>query len=196
MKKLLPLFFLAALLVSCIPVDDLGGYWDKGVIDKLLIAKWLPDREFKSHSDSEPLVITSNGDIYKIDSPNEKERQRENYKPTYARTLQVGNYLFFMVGPRQGDLLRYVVRGNALEIYTLNAHAMGVLLKRDYPDVKNIQIDECAICRTRSKHDESYDDVKIKLLDDEVFALLAKVPDTAAYWTQERRYTKAAVSPR
>jgi hypothetical protein len=196
MKKLLPLFFLAALLVSCIPVDDLDGYWDKGVIDKLLIAKWLPDREFKAHSDSEPLVITSNGDIYTIDSPNERERHRENYKPIYARTLRAGNYLFFMVGPKQGDLLRYVIRDNALEIYTLQAHAMRLLLSQDYPQVKNIQIDECAICRTRSKQDESYDDVKIKLLDDEVFGILSKIPDTPDYWTKERRYIKASVSPR
>jgi hypothetical protein len=38
--------------------------------------------------------------------------------------------------------------------------------------------------------------VKIKLLDDEVFGILSKIPDTPDYWTKERRYIKASVSPR
>jgi hypothetical protein len=191
MKKFLPLFLLAAWLSSCIPVDDLGVYWDKGVIDTLLIGEWKPDKEFRPRSNAEPLVIAKGNAVYVIDSPIEKIREREDYKPTYARTLRVGKYLFFMMGPEQGALLRYVVKDDKLEIYTLHAHEMGGFLSKNYLGTKNIQIDKCAICRARAKHDDTFDDVKIKLFDAEVFDILSKIPDTSAFWKLEHRYKRS-----
>lgn len=196
MRKLLPLCaLLAVLLVSCIPVDDMGGYWDKGVIDKLLIGTWIPDKDFKSRHDSEPLQILDNEDAYRIESPDENMRNRDEGQPTLARTLQVGNYLFFMVGVRKGDLLRYAVRNGALEIYVLNAHAVRLMLAKDYPNVKNIQIDACVICSNRAKRDETYDNVKINLFDATVYDILAKIPNTPDYWHLERRYRKESPPP-
>ncbi len=192
MRKLLLLgMAVAALLSSCIPVDDLGAYWDKGVIDTLLVGKWQPDEHFKKQPNAESVVIAKNGNSYRIDDPDEKMRQRKGYMPTYARTLQAGDTLFFMVGPKQGDLIRYEIKEDKLEVYSLKAHAMRTFLKEKHPQAKNIEIDECAVCRSRARDDDSYDDVKIKTLDSETFAILSEIPKTDAYWTLDNRYKKA-----
>ena len=169
-------------LASCIPVDDLGNYWDNGVVDKALIGVWRPDAEFKAQSEEKDFVIAKSGDKYRMDSLNDKEKSEPGYKPTYAKTLKAGPYSFFMVGPRQGDLIRYKMSGDVIEVYSLNAKAAGALLKERYPDVKNIE--------THPENDRAYEDVQIKLLDDGVFKFLSEIPDTEAFWKVESRCTK------
>lgn len=189
MKKLLLGFIAAVWLSSCIPVDDLGDYWDKGVIDTYLIGVWKSDPHF-GRAGLAPVTIVKGDNALQIDDPDEAVRKRPDYQPTFARTLKAGELLFIMVGPKQGDLIRYEVTEDKLQIFTLRARPMKGFLKQHAAQAKNIEIDECAVCRAHAINDDSHDDVKIKKLDAESFALLGQIPKTDAFWRLDNQYLR------
>lgn len=186
MKKWFLPFLLLAVLASCIPVDDWGAYWDKGVVDGALAGKWkiVLDYGKKPEKDKGILIAAENGNS-RIDSLDEEEKSKPDYAPVVARTLKAGGYTYLMAGvkARDGGLVRYAVKDSGLEVYSLNGEGLHGFLKEKYSGVKNIGTDACqADCKGVG--------ARIGTLDDAVFNVLSMIPDTQSYWTLTSRYER------
>jgi len=188
MRNLL-LCLSVVLLASCIPVEDYGPYWKKGVVDPALLGVWqkvpVPDADDRRESRSikspanDGVRVTAGKGSYRIDTLDEKERQEKDYRPLIARTLKDGPYTFLMAndGPNP-DFIRYVLKDGTAAQYRLEGAPMGRLLKEKYPHAKNIGTN----CK--------WAPLCIRKFDAEVYAILAAIPDTPEYWTLESRFRR------
>jgi hypothetical protein len=194
MKKIA--FCMALLLLcSCIPVEDFGAYWDKGMIDAALIGKWdeMPAETAAKDNGKKlgAVQVADNGGTYRIDSLDKEECRKKDYAPLAARTLKTAGYTFLMAldegadkkAQPSGDLIRYKIEGDLFRQYSLNAGKMDARLKEKYPGAKNIGLPPCAgKCLLN--------DLRILTLDDETFKILSEVPDTPDFWTLDGTYRK------
>jgi hypothetical protein len=189
MKKLLACLVLL-VVTACIPVEDFGGYWDKGTVDKAVFGTWKRVAK-KDSGDRELVMIVNHKGTYRIDSLDPKDRKQKDYQPLFAKTLQIGNYTFFMTTQGAGEksernLVRYQVKKGRLMEYDLQRGAMEKLVRRKYLWVKNLDVSCPNKCLVES--------VKIKVLDKEVVDVLAAIPDTAEFWKPIDEWRKVGMA--
>jgi hypothetical protein len=154
----LTLPILSLCLLSCIYVEDIGYYWDKGIIDQAIAGSWK-----SSDSDDCSSFIVS-GDSYQVIEKGKKEN-------SLYRTLLLGDNKFLMVKDAKGKylLIKYQISDNNFTTYTPDeAKKEGFL--RDYPD-SNIIIS-----------DEKFSTATIKHLDEKTAELLQKIAGDETYW--------------
>jgi hypothetical protein len=177
------LICLAVLMLSsCIPVEDWGGYWDKGVVYPAMTGIW---REIPAHGEKngEPQLvrIVNKKGTYRIDSLDPKDRRDKDYTPMFAKSLVVGPYTFLMtstgaVEKSDRNIVRYALNKGQLTEYSLSDDAMASYLRWHHPFARNILVTGCKEkCLLHS--------VKIKVFDDEVFKILSEIPNTAEFWS-------------
>lgn len=177
MKKYF-LFLALIMLSSCIPVDDLEAYWDKGAVDSSFVGTWQP----QNRADAQTVLIAKDGDMLRVDSSDAKEREKKDYRPEFAKIIQRSKGNKFLVisegvkHPKSGSLIRFKMAGDTLTVYDLNAAAVEAYLKEKYPHAANIRVDD--------------NQVKIATLDDETFKILCGIPDSKTYWSEEGLYKK------
>jgi hypothetical protein len=162
---------LAALLLSsCILVDDLNGYWKKGVIDPALVGSWMPDEHFaKSPAQAVAMAMMLHGDKYQLDVLDVKGRVEEGNKPVFVKTLNVPPYKFLMSsedGIRKGGLIRYAVDGETVKLY--------------FPVIISMQ--------GGKPHKQRF--MAITKLNASILKQLANTPDDNAHWEVAAQYKK------
>jgi hypothetical protein len=198
MKKLCLCVAATLAMVSCIPVDDFGTYWDKGVVDPALEGTWknigVPGSTPQERLGARELRFTRTGSFYTMNmvgidpsmAPEVLERVRmRNARAGIARTLRLGKRRLLMErnreAPSDGVLTSYEIRGRTLsEYWFLGVEAVEFLETR-HPGARNIH-----------KNDGEGDFVVIGTFDDEVFRILSEVADSPTYWTLMGRYEKAS----
>ncbi|HYD18072.1 MAG TPA: hypothetical protein VEF76_06315 [Patescibacteria group bacterium] len=162
-------------LTSCLFVEDFGTYWNKATIDPALLAEWRIDEK-------ETVRIESAGDTMRIEEATPKEPSERAF--VVARALQIGAYHYLMVkGKPEGSaelqnlgLFRYLVTNDTLTVYWLHPERMNDFLVKNYSSVGNITVPPCiGKCRHPTW-------TTIRLLDDEVYDILAKIPATEEFW--------------
>ena len=176
MKKLL-LFVAALLLSSCILVDDLGGYWEKGVTDPALVGVWAPADNPSSSADKR-IEITLGVDELQANSLNEKERAQKEYKPIFFKILKVPPYTFFMMRDdkdgKKGVLVRYKAGDDVLHLYVMrSAEAAKYLTTRFPEEMKGVTITPT-----------------IHVLNERALKLLVAIPDEPAYWQDAGKWVR------
>jgi hypothetical protein len=186
MKRLCLCVAATLAMVSCIPVDDFGTYWDKGVVDPALEGTWKIISLLGSSPDSpeaRELRFTRTGSFYSmnvvgIDPPTDPEVWGN------ARTLRVGKRRLLMQrnrrAPFDGILTSYEIRGRTLSEYWLHGSAAAELRTR-HPGAKNIH-----------KNEGEGEFVVIGRFDDEVFRILSEIADDPTYWILTARYERAS----
>lgn len=183
MKKLFSLIgiLLLGACGSIIEVDDLGVNWNRGEIDHAFIGQWLDETGKSPEVD----LITEQGRMYRIVSLDEKQR----HEPDLGKTLRVGNYRFYMVGPRstyilfgpvKGGLLRYSIINDKMYIYVLSPTAMRDLLDEKYPQERNIVVRHT--CTDAAKNNWCYDYIEISKLDKAALTILSEIPNSDTFW--------------
>jgi hypothetical protein len=193
MKKLL-LVFAILCISACIPVDDFGAYWEKGVVDHALQGKW--EEVSSDPAKRNQIQVTEKDGSDQIDSLDKQEREKKDDAADSVRSLKVGPYMYFMAIEQQKPsiekdgsahtyppirgLVRYEVKEGILLQYSLNDGRMIAFLAEKYPDAKNIVV----------KKFMSSDSVEIKTLDDEAFKILSKIPDTKEFWKLQGEWRK------
>ena len=183
MKKIL-LCLTVLFLSSCIPVEDFGIYWDKGIIDPALLGKWKGEANNGYH-------MINKGGTYQIDSLDKEDRKEKDYSPIAARTLKVGSYTFLMTFIKEGDeketvLIRYKKKGDIIQQYSLKSRKMDTFLEKNYSKAKNIKKFKC---KGRCWYNPG---VRIEKFDNEVYKILSEIPDTKKFWILDERYLRQA----
>ena len=198
MKKLCLCVAATLAMVSCIPVDDFGTYWDKGVVDPALDGTWknigLPGSSPEERLGARELRFTRTGSFYSMNmvgidpsmAPEVLERvRRRNARAGSARTLRLGKRKLLMKrngeAPYDGVITSYEIRGRTLSEYWFQGDAAVEALEARHPGAKNIH-----------KNDGEGDFVVIGTFDDEVFRILSEIADDSDYWILTARYEKAS----
>ena len=181
MKKFL-LCLTVLFLSSCIPVEDFGIYWDKGIVDSALLGKWKGKENNGYH-------MVNKGGTYQIDSLDEEDKKEEGYAPIAARTLKVDGYTFLMAFLKEDDekvpvLIRYKKKGDIIQQYSLKSKRMSAFLEKNYSKTKNIKKSEC---EGKCWYDPG---VRIEKFDDEVYKILSEIPNTKEFWHPAERYLR------
>ncbi|MFY9287461.1 MAG: hypothetical protein WAO98_03060 [Alphaproteobacteria bacterium] len=184
MKKLL-LVLTALLLASCIDVDDFGAAWDKASVDPSVIGNWKQISASSTTAENERNI----GEITRarlledaLQIEHEFTNPEEAEDPIYpVKTMKIGSYHFFITGPHNGGMVRYVVADNKITTYVLNAEATAAFIKKKFPKEKNVTKDIAL--------NDPY--IKIGIFNDEATKILASIPESDIYWHQQAVYEKA-----
>lgn len=174
MKKILVCLTLLCL-TACIPVDDFGSFWDKGTVDAALAGTWKNDHAQKGAPVQARVKIQKG--VYIIRSLSKKDAKD---KPLFAKTLTAGRYTFFMAasdaqGKTERDLVRYKVANGTLTEYALDVKPVEKWLGWRHPQAKNFEAVAC-------KPNCMFEEVRVRVLTDDVIRILSEIPDTAEYW--------------
>ena len=184
------LLFLAG---ACIPVDDLGEYWDKGTIDPALEGHWRKaDVEFRSQD--EFLSFVKSGDHYVVESLMAESPERKTPLKVKARTLVSGKHNFLMLFLEEHDaeetkvqpanaseklpgfLQRYRVRGDTLRLFFLDDQVLADAVKRK---------------RVKGRiESQAMPWIYLKALDRETIKLIVELADDRAHWERVERYVR------
>ncbi len=158
LRNFLTLPVLSLCLLSCIYVEDIGDYWDKGIIDQAVSGSW------KSSDSDDCSMFVINGDNYQVIEKGKKEN-------SLYRTLPLGDNTFLMVKDEKGKylLIKYQISDNNFITYMPDEVKKDEFL-RDYPD-SDIVIS-----------DEKFPTATIKHLDEKTAELLQKIADDKTYW--------------
>jgi len=198
MKRLCVCVAATLAMVSCIPVDDFGTYWDKGIVDPALEGTWknigLPGSTPQERLGARELRFTRTGSFYSVNmvgidpsmAPEVLERvRRRNARAGIARTLRLGKRRLLMErsreAPYDGILTSYEIRGRTLSEYWFLGVEAVEFLETKHPGAKNIH-----------KNDGEGEFVVIDTFDDEVFRILSEIADDSMYWVLTARYEKAS----
>jgi hypothetical protein len=169
----------AALIISsCIPVDDFGAYWDKAVVDAHLLGSWTqvparPDQtRERGYAIGRIMRIGEKDGAYQI-------VEEDNHQFAPERSLPVGKYQFLAFPGKNGYIMRYKLRQNVLEFCFQNGPNLVDFVESNYPRVVNLK---------RNRAEGKY--MTIALFDDEVFDVLAHIPDTDSFWVCDERFER------
>ena len=189
MKKFM-LCIAVFCLAACIPVEDFGAYWDKGIVDHALQGTW--EEVTSDPAKKGEMKITEKDGVDFFESLAEEDKKKDREEIT-ARSLAAGSYTFLMAvdksdiatgkdkdHPPIKGLIRYDVKDGVFRQYTLNDIPMVAFLKEKYPSAKNIEV----------KKFMSSDSVEVKTLDDEAFKILSDIPDTGVFWKLQGEWHK------
>jgi hypothetical protein len=198
MKRLWLCAAASLAMVSCIPVDDFGTYWDKGVVDPALEGTWknigVPGSSAEEGLGARELRFTRTGSFYSMNvvgidpsmDPKVLEQVRRRIgRLGSARTLRVGKRRLLMErngqAPYDGILTSYEIRGRTLSEYWFQSDDALEFLRTRHPRAKNIHTNGSA-----------GEFVFIETFDDEVFRILSEIADDSTYWILTARYEKAS----
>ena len=190
---------LAAVLMlsSCIEVEDFAAYWEKGIVDPALAGTWqklgLPGEEMNNIPGADTLIFTRDGASYSLQSTNPidpsmtadeiAQARKDNAMVAPVRIIKAGASMFMMIkmpSPTgQGTLERYVIKGNVLTQYSVDADQVLEDMERKHPATKSIG---------KNTGEGTY--LVIHTFDDEVFRILSEIPATPEYWAEICRYRK------
>jgi hypothetical protein len=184
MKKFL-LVIATFSLVSCLPVEDFGAFWDKAGIDKRLSGtwKWIGGKDDPSGGDCNALFgprmrIVKKGDAYEMMGyPNGTKMDGELLFE--LKTLNVGQYQFLAArfpAKQRGMIERYKIKGRVLELCWEN---IDQFVETNYPHAANI-----------GNSGDVGSVMSIARFDAEAFTILSKIPDTKDYWACEDSYER------
>ena len=192
MKRLLLCVAAALAMASCVPVDDFGAYWDKGVVDPQLEGTWKtvgPPRREPEAGGIARLRFKRAGSLYSFEmmgaidpaaSPAEDGARAFN-----ARTLRIGKRKLLMQrngeAPYDGILTSYEITGRTLSEYWLQGNVVLRFLRTRHPGAKNIH-----------KNEGEGDFLVIGTFDDDVFRILSEIADDPVYWRLAARYEKSS----
>ncbi len=180
MKKLL--LVLATLpLVSCIPVDDFGAYWDNAGTDSRLLGNWrriaANPNQTRDHGYGIGDIMQfgeSNGAYY-VTSDVAKARGEQ---PMQAKTLTAGLYQFLALAhEHKGIIERYKVSSGALEFCDSFGPSLAKYVAANYPRAANI-----------NRNHGDY--ISITKLDGEALTILSRIPDSEPYWTCNDKFER------
>jgi hypothetical protein len=217
-KLILTLLSIAFLFVSkgCIPVEDFGEYWQKGIIDQALEGHWKQlDVEFRSEENY--LSFVKSGDHYVC------EFSSVNFMPKdmphigiRAKTLITAKHRFLMFDLQQyyEDMKAAVSKaasemGEDVDEMTLqqmllaqSAAAKGVLQRYSIEEgiLSVYMLDEVVLAeqiksgnvKGRLPAQDAIMDAALSKLDGETVQFLAGLADEPKYWKQVMRYEKIA----
>jgi hypothetical protein len=208
--RVLGLLLVAAAgcsLCGCIVVDDLGGYWEKGVLDPQLQGywKWRGTSSFAEFGDTY-VCFEPEGDHYLRRTRHTSDLANAPSTASEVKTLTLGKHRFLMSGPvrTQPELLvltvphpwglqRYSINGNVLTLYYLDesvlhdAIAQGRVAGRwPAPDVS---IESMGIMDPQQLADTV---PAISKLDDQSIAFIESVADQPGCWHRVERFQRIA----
>jgi hypothetical protein len=201
------LIVIVLQLMSCTSVEDVGVYWDKGVIDPVLEGSWkkigLPGIEqygldIDDIPGADQLVFIKDGTSYAMRMVNPIEpdlpdhvaaqRKKDNATSRPVRTLRIGHGTFMMViaseSSRTGMLQRYEIKGDVLEEHNIDNGAAVDFLEAKYPNAGNIG---------RNRGEGRY--VVIRTFDDEVLRILSEMAGVPSYWSLACQFRRMAPGP-
>ena len=158
-KSFLVYPFCCLFLVSCIYVNDIGAYWEKGVIDPSLKGAWA-----SADDENDCSSFIADGKNYRVMEKGKKE-------VSIYRTLILGNSKFLMIKDPNNKylLIKYQVSEDNFTTYMPDDGKKEDFL-RDYPD-SGIAIS-----------DGEFATATIALLDEKIAELLQKIADDESYW--------------
>lgn len=187
MKRSWPCLVALTLLSSCIPVDDFGTYWDKGVADPALEGTWIRAGRGPNTAGApgaNAWTFTKIGASYVARAMGPAAPGRVDSRQFNARSLRIGGSQFLMLrdpdGRTPGLIGRYDVQGTTLREYRIESATALDFLKTKHPTVKSIR-----------KNAEG-SDVSIVTVDDEAMRVLTEMADDPAFWRLDGEYTKLA----
>lgn len=183
LKHIFPILAALFLLSACAPnisVQDFGPYWNQGKVNHSLLGWWNnPDEK-----DEVKIRVMNRSGTYQIDYIDKKGWEHPEAS-LQGRTIQVGSYWFMLIKMQDRTehwvpfmMYRYTVEGNSTRDYTLNAKKMRLFLAKNYPGQENIQAVVC-----KKKETLCTPHISIRKLDNDVYKILASIPDTKAFWS-------------
>lgn len=156
---------IALLLTSCIQVDDLAGYWEKGEVDPLLEGAW-----FTSDKQTAYKMVKKDG-LYLLEVPGARPDQPQ----VQVRSIKSRNFSYMMMRSKNAEkkdvtaLIRYKLDGDNLII----------------SEPTNAKLLEWV----RQQKAESYFKaggglafVMIPKMDGQALSVLDSMPDNEVYW--------------
>ncbi len=182
MKRLWLCAAAALAAVSCIPVDDFGTYWDKGVVDPALEGSWK-----RLDSPGAPPLYTpfctEGWRLARTGSAYSLYRLNEVSDPFTVRTLRVdGRKLLMERGPRgDGLLTSYEIHNRILSSFGFRNDTGLEFLRAKHPGAKNI-----------GENVGAGQFVVIKTFDDEVFRILSELANSPNCCDLMCKYQKAS----
>lgn len=172
MKQLLLLVSL--VLSSCIWVDDLGEYWQKGEVDPALEGRWQVMSEQPGQGAQGNVSFTSNGKEYLF----KEEGGQGSAAIVTVRSVKAGLYHYLMTRkeepgqkPAQG-LVRYQVEGDTLTVYEPHTLNVKHWLELKHPETTAFRLGK----------DAPRGFISAPSLNEEALSLLDSVPDEESYW--------------
>ena len=174
MKKFLVLFALLAL-TSCLDVDDFGAYWARTYIDTRLAGTWEQVQIDKPLKENAALSFVMDKGSYKVVIDKDGKIEDKPYYP--VRTLAAGPYVFAVVGPKEGGMIRYQIKGTTLSFYRLRNRMAKAFLKKNFPADKFPDLN-------------FHGGLKVGLMNDTTFKAISDIPDTPEYWQEISRYQR------
>lgn len=182
MKKLC-LVVACVSLISCIPVDDFGSYWDKAGADPQLAGTWKriaanpqQTRE-QGYSTGDVMRLVAKDGQYDLTDDSAKAKGE---KPMPTRTLTAGEYQFLTIAQEnKGFILRYKVTAQTLEFCDAFGPSLVAFVRSNYPHAASMK-----------KNQGEGDYMTIAFFSEETRAILGKIPDTDEYWSCDQRYQR------
>jgi hypothetical protein len=179
MKRLL-LAAATLSLVSCIPVDDFGPYWDKAGVDKRLAGRWKMVAANPEQTREHGYGI---GDIVQFVEKNgaydlrSEEQIAKGEPPMPAKTLTAGQYQFLALAvEHKGLIFRYNVDTRSLEFCDSMSKGLTEFVEKNYPRATSMK-------KLRG-------DMRITVFSEETLAILSTIPDGEAYWNCDHKYER------
>ena len=189
------LLICVAILIfaqGCIPVFDLGEYWQKGTIDPALEGHWKM-RGVRNPSQDEFISFIKSGDLYleeTTQATNPKGQPKSRFK---TRTLTLGAHMFLMYGDLdkffdgasdpgketrkrgfKGGLFRYAITDGTLNMYVLKD---GILAKA----IESGQV---------AGMDDDYMPLALAKLDEKTIAFVMRLADQPGNWKEPKSYER------
>ena len=170
-------------LISCIPVDDFGSYWDKAGADPLLAGTWKrvaanpqQTRE-RGYSVGDVMRLVEKDGQYDLTDESAKAKGEKSMP---AKTLTAGDYQFLAIAQEnKGFILRYKVSAQTLEYCDAFGPSLVEFVRSNYPH---------AVGMKKSQGEGNY--MTIASFNEETRAILGKIPDTAEYWSCDQRFER------
>jgi hypothetical protein len=188
---LFSLAILLPLLAGCIPVADLGEYWDKAELDPALEGDW---RELEAYARTEDRYVSfvKHGDYYMKQHASSSSPDIEGISDAGIRTktLVFGGHAFLVEGDYfdeetnklSGALHKYEVADDILTIYEFNLGVLQRAIERGEVEGTLPQEDD--------PHVEDMTPPTILRLDTESIAFIIAMADDPANFETINRYAR------
>lgn len=195
----------AVTLFGCIPIKDLGEFWDKGEMDPALAGHWKQiGNEFGREDTFYSFIEDAGERVYLFQARSADMPQAEDQVLSQkARTTRLGDYSFIMIRdvgesiagidpappdePREviGELQRYSVSGNVLTLYYLDDNAIHRAIEAG--KVKGT-------LPPQPKDEESIDltPAMLDVLDEPTVAFIIDLCRDEKNWTRTVQYERVA----
>ena len=114
MSRILFVLPILTLLLGCIPIADLGEYWDKGVIDKDLEGEWK--QVGVEHAlENQYLSFIQKDGYYEMSTASPDDLEDIPKVPMHCKTLMVGKHKYLMLDLRQNRIASELAIAKSIE---------------------------------------------------------------------------------